>query len=286
MPIAIVSATCQLAQPVDLPPRDGATLATVLRGAFGDALVHAGLGPLHEPRSRAQRRDHPSPLVLRVRSVEADAHEPTHVCGFEFTLLFLGRAACAQREPVLAALHGMAATGLTATRVPFELTLASGFEGTLADRNAMRARDGSRHARIVLRTPMSADLLRFDAVLGEVAHELVQWDLVDRQVSEDLGKRGCDALAEQARVAAASSLLGVRVDADVTEQHIGSRRSRSNGHRFGLTGYTGAVTLEGDLCGALPWLVVLELRGAGRKKTFGLGEVQLELGETSGGFTP
>ena len=38
---------------------------------------------------------------------------------------------------------------------------------------------------------------------------------------------------------------------------------------------SGYVELSGDLALAWPWLAALALRGAGQKRSFGLGEVRL-----------
>lgn len=120
-------------------------------------------------------------------------------------------------------------------------------------------------------------------LLGNLAHDLVQWDLEDSGTSAQLGKRGCDALADEARREAESSLSGVTVDVRTldAEDH-GLRQSRSNRGAFRLHGVSGYVELRGDLARAWPWLASLVLRGAGQKRSFGLGEVRLWLPPSEG----
>jgi hypothetical protein len=65
---------------------------------------------------------------------------------------------------------------------------------------------------------------------------------------------------------------------DITFEELGLRRSRGNGRRFPLRGFVGSIALTGKLAAALPWLSMLELRGGGGRKTFGLGEVRVWVG--------
>jgi hypothetical protein len=57
----------------------------------------------------------------------------------------------------------------------------------------------------------------------------------------------------------------------------GKRYSRQNGNSFELRDVYGKVNIRNKLGEALPWLAVLSLRGAGAKKSFGLGRVQITL---------
>ena len=164
------------------------------------------------------------------------------------------------------------------TSVLFDLTYRPVFEGTLG---AWAARSGP-HAMaagrvlVELASPCQGDDAQLAPLLSNLAHDLVQWDLEDRGRSAELGKRGCDALADEARRQAEASLQGVTVDVRALgAEDRGLRQSRSNRGSFRLHGVSGCVELSGDLALAWPWLAALALRGAGQKRSFGLGEVRL-----------
>ncbi len=275
MPVAIFSLHCELREPLEMQRRAGATLSTLLRGALGVALHEAGLAFLHEPHSPSQKRSHATPVVLRVQTLSRAAHSPQALSALHLSLTLLGRAPVAHQAQVLAAVAAMGQTGLTANRIPFALEVEPGFSGSLDQWVSARMVPCAR-LRVELVSPLDMVLDNVAGrLVGEAAHDLVQWDLVDRELAPLLGKQGCDLLADAARRAAARSAETLQVLTDVRYQKQGLRRSHSNGNHFTLHGHTGTIHLEGDLTLAWPWLCVAELRGAGRKKSFGLGELRL-----------
>lgn len=292
MPLRVFSARCHLASPLELPPRAGATLATTLRGAYGEALVRMGHGWFRAPRSEVQRRDHPSPFVLRVaRRAEPEVkpwltHEHLTVRDVTLTLALLGRKARAHTHVALEALERAGTAGLGAEHVPFTAELEQSFDGTFAQwtglsfaRVVSAGVPAPRRVRIELVTPMDADVEAFARIVGDVAHDWVQWDLADSDHAETIGRPACDALADRARDLAAEAFQGITIRTHITFEDLGLRRSRRNGRRFPLRGFVGSIELTGRVEAALPWLSMLELRGGGGRKTFGLGEVRVWVGE-------
>ncbi len=299
MPIAVVAARASLHRALRLEPHAGASLATTLRGAYEAALLRAGCafapGPrrcdrvaeharrpvvcqspttcsipaLYKPRSQAQRRDHPSPVGLWVRQ--------TSETSLDVSVTPWGRRACATRALALGALAGSGRAGLWdgASALPFDVETRTTFEGTLGDW-ARRGRPGGRRLLLEFASPLQCADGELAHVLGTVAHDLVQWDLEDCGDSARLGKPGCDALADEVRRQAEAALDGVSVEVrSLDAEDHGQRRSRSNHGAFRLYGVSGFVELSGDLSRAWPWLRALALRGAGQKRSFGLGEVRL-----------
>lgn len=299
LPIAIVAAHVSLHRALRLQAHAGASLATTLRGAYDAALLRAGCafapGPrrcdrvaeherrpvvcqspttcpipaLYKPRSEAQRRDHPSPIGLTVRQTGASS--------LDLTVTLWGRRACAARDLTFAALAATGRAGLWdgAAAVPFDLETHVTFEGTLGEW-ARRGRPGCGRLLLEFASPLQRADGELAHILGTLAHDLVQWDLEDSGDSAGLGKPGCDALADEARRQAAATLDGVSIDVrSLDAEDQGLRRSRSNHGAFRLSGVSGFVELSGDLTRAWPWLRALALRGAGQKRSFGLGEVRL-----------
>jgi hypothetical protein len=287
MPIAILVAYCQLERPLMLPPRKGATLATTIRGAYGTALEEMGQQWLHRPHSAFQRRDHASPIVLRFA---VDGHNTysseTLVIndGFELSVLLLGRKAVAKTLTAIEALERTGKRGLTSEHIQFFPTIEPLYSGTLYQWiEAQRQVNLSKSdVLLTLDSPMNADTSDLSELLGTVAHDLVQWDLEDsgraqRFMAEGHDpKRTCDALADYARAAAAAALEGVAITSSLSHRNLGKRQSATNPGAVSLHGDEGWICLSGDLEAAIPWLRVLELRGGGKKKSFGLGSVRIE----------
>ncbi len=309
MPIAVVQAQAHLSEPLELPAHPGASLATTLRGCYETALLRLGCalaaGPrccdrtpastpggvicadpspcpipiLYKPRSEAQRRDHASPIGLWARQ--------TNERLVDLRVVLWGRRALAARQLAFEALAAAGRAGLWngRTSVLFDLTYRPVFEGTLgawAARSRPHAMAAGR-VLVELASPCQGDDAQLAPLLGNLAHDLVQWDLEDRGRSAELGKRGCDALADEARRQAEASLRGVIVDVRALGAEArGLRQSRSNRGSFRLHGVSGCVELSGDLALAWPWLAALALRGAGQKRSFGLGEVRLWVAASEG----
>ncbi|MDP2646304.1 MAG: hypothetical protein Q8P24_15305 [Desulfobacterales bacterium] len=113
-------------------------------------------------------------------------------------------------------------------------------------------------------------------VLGNVANELVRWDLEDRGLADQMEKSRVDMLAEAARKSAESSITGIEIDhAALRPVDLGERASRKNNTKRSLRGFVGHVVLRGNLLPAMGWLEVLALWGGGQEKSSGLGQVKL-----------
>jgi hypothetical protein len=114
-------------------------------------------------------------------------------------------------------------------------------------------------------------------ILGQMAHDLVQWELVDDGRAWELGRVPSDALSEAARRQAEDALKGLTIRTELRWADLGARYSHDNAQRFRLCGWVGRVRVEGDLTALMPWLLVLSLRGAGGKKSYGLGQVEVSV---------
>jgi len=290
MPLAVGRGTARAERPLSLNPRAGATLATTLRGAYETALLEAGcvrqagrrcfeqqpldeaepcrepgrcpVPYLYKPRSRAQRRDHAPPIGLWVR--QEGPRELT------VTLVLWGRRAVAARRLACEALMRAGRVGLWdgSEAVAFDASVEPLFEGMLGEwvRREGDAASGPTHLRVELASPYNGKRPDLAHMLGNLAHDLVQWDLEDGGESTVLGKRGCDALADAARVHARDSLAGVvvrRRELECCDQ--GPRYSRGNGGVFRLRGVRGLFDLSGDLSAAWPWLPALVPAGGRRQ---------------------
>lgn len=293
MPLAVFAVSARLHRALGLNDHAGASLATTLRGAYDAALLRAGCAPAPGPRRCDRAAEHeqravvcrspatcPTPALYKPRS-QAQRRD-TGGCELDVTLALWGRRAATARTLSLGALEGAGRAGLWdgASAVPFDVASRVVFEGTL-EGWATRGLDAAAAAGrvlIELATPLQSRDGAFAHVLGVVAHDLVQWDLEDDGSSAELGKRGCDELADAVRLRAEAALDGVAVDVRALDaEDQGLRRSRSNRGAFRLYGVSGFVELTGDLTRAWPWLRALALRGAGQKRSFGLGEVRLWL---------
>jgi hypothetical protein len=130
-------------------------------------------------------------------------------------------------------------------------------------------------------SPLVSKPVDLGSLLGNAAHELVQWDLADSGLAESFGdgsKRRCDAYADEARTTVKELATGLTVAGEVDHATLGRRASRGNGGKFELAGHHGWLRIAGDLQALLPWFIVLELRGAGAKKSFGMGDVRVGFG--------
>lgn len=301
LPIAVFRVQAHLSTPLCLGAHGGASLATTLRGAYEGALLHAGcarqpgqqpchggdgdprgvtcgrpdvcpIPTLYKPRSLAQRRDHPSPIGLNVEQTT-----PAQLSG---RVTLWGRRALAARTLALNALAGAGRRGLWdgAHTVRFDVVAEPVFEGTLGAwvfRQRGPEAEPDR-ALVEFTSPCQGEVLRFGALAGQVAHDLVQWDLEDSGASTTLGKRGCDELADGARACAERAFERVTVAMrQLDVEDLGQRCSRGNRHKFRLEGVRGFIELRGELTAALPWLMLMVLRGVGQKRAFGLGGVRL-----------
>ncbi len=294
LPISIYVIRCRLGRPLELLPREGASLSTTFRGAFFTALRSVGcIRPsrgvcldscqspkacpvplLHAPRSASQKRDHASPVLLRVE-------EPVDVDGqaeLACQMTLWGRKARGLAALILTALDAMARSGVRGRQgnVRFTPDVRLAFEGTLARWAEGWLPRGADRVLVEFLGPCDTRTPDLSTLAGNAAHDLVQWDLDDRGDSEHLGKVGCDELAEKARAQARAAFACVTEDAGLaTYEDRGTRFSAANHNPFRLSGLRGYCALRGHLTPALPWLALLALRGAGEKTSFGLGAVRL-----------
>lgn len=297
IPVALGTACLALTRALDLERPPGPKL----RGAFGAALMrrscvmpavcrpgppeddepgarpHPCQGPaecparlLLRPHSTAQARDHASPLALSVAVARPDL--------LDVGVALWGRRALALKDLVEQVLIDAGRFGLLDGRgaAPFAADIRWEFDGTLHQWLAGQGHGPGGPLLLQLVEPVESRSPDLASWAANAVHDLVQWDLEDSGESELLGKRGCDALAGQAREAARSAFRGVVVeDAWLEEAGPGARRSRTNRQRFEPLGVRGYVRLGGELEPAWPWLSLLTLRGAGGRRSFGLGGLRL-----------
>lgn len=230
------------------------------------------MGTLYQPRCEYQRRDHPSPVGLRLEAPAGGTSWSLRVC-------FWGGHALAHTQLVAEALARAGANGLGDAMgpLPFEYVAQQDRAHCLAewcDRPVPAA------ARLTFVTPCQSRAGDLATLLGNMAHDLTQWALSDEGSSAELGKRGCDALADAARERAGAALTGVEQQwLGYRDTDPGARQSRTNRGKFLLKGFTGAVVVSGDLAPAWPCLQALTLYGAGGRRGFGLGRVSLQAEE-------
>lgn len=291
LPLATIHLRLVFQRRLEMGTRGGARPETSLRGLLFSALLDAGcrrggrcrqveaghpcreraacaFGTLYQPRCEHQRRDHPSPVSLYLNVLD-DSRV------WQVTMLLWGRRALAHRALLVAAMEAAGNTGVRDLegRVAFRVEARPGRTGSLADYCQRRA---PQVARLDFVSPCQSRAHSLQALLGNTAHDLMQWALADSGASAALGKRGCDAIADAARDGAVASLD--RVSEHWTRRRglsLGKRVSRTNRGQFSLEGFTGTVWLSGDLDAGWPWLRALALHGAGARRGFGMGRVRL-----------
>jgi hypothetical protein len=117
-------------------------------------------------------------------------------------------------------------------------------------------------------------------LLGNVAEDLVQWDLEDRGLSATYGRRPCEDLAEEARQAAQEAAKRIVITSSALFESSDIMKARSNTSRTGngmhpLLGQSGHVMLSGDLPAVWPWLLGAAVRGFAQQRSKGFGHVRL-----------
>ena len=199
-------------------------------------------------------------------------------CGLEIELIVWGHRALDHMAVAVT-------TARAAFRAVFsvvELDSESIFEGALGAWAERAVPAFARRVLLELVTP--CDLGRdgqgqphpftLPALVGNMAHDLVQWDLYDR--GKPVSKLEADCMADQMRTHVQTMVLTLDVQIAAIEYvNLGLTRSGSSGTRFPLGGYQGYCVLAGPLAPVLPWLAALALRGAGSHKSYGLGHVRL-----------
>lgn len=274
LPVAVYSLTCRLSRPT---PLRGLTLQRKLRGAFHRGLVD--LAPtLFRPEPGA-RRHHGAPVVIRFPW----AGPGPGALLLEGEIVLWGRQAGGISEPVLRSVREAGRAGLAAGpepvgTIPFDVEVGPDFAGTL-DAWAERTFSGAgRRLTVRLASPCDAERPSLPEIAGNAADALVRWDLADRGMSLLLEARAIDDCAAAARAAAERAFVGVAIrDCTSPRRLVGEippSRARS---RFALHGFDGCWELDGDLLPARPWLALLALHGAGQHRSFGLGQIRLEV---------
>lgn len=236
------------------------------------------MGLLYQPRSmnrngdRISSRDHASPVGVWIDLLAAEQ--------WDMQLLLWGRQAIACRPLVFEALERAGRAGIWGEdgAVGFSHDIVAEDSRTLA---RWCDRPPPDHALLTFDTPCNTKSLNLATLVGNTAHDLVQWALVDAGASADLSKRECDDLADSSRQQAKETVETMTVQLH-EERYVdlGVRQSRSNGGNLHLKGWTGSVALSDDLSAAWPWLKAMELSGAGGQRAFGMGRVKLGDGGT------
>lgn len=290
-----------LAQPVDL-----ATASATLRGAYRTALalrtcvregecarradaektevrcadrVGCPNGVLYEAAGRFRAREHPPALTVWVNAVTPEYLEVEVV-------LWGARAVNLKPEAMRAlAVAGKPGLLLDGAWSAFSVEDHGAFVGTLGDRAQPSVGGYPDRALLELLTPwdvgrasagQAAPEFNLGAVLGHLAHDLMQWEL--EETAPELPKREADERSDRLREHVRDLMRNVEIDGGaVAWVDLPARRSRGNGRIFQLGGYQGYCTLRGDLSAVWPWFRALELRGAGQHRLFGLGRARLWL---------
>ena len=253
---------------------------------------------LYLPRSDVQKRDFPSPVL--VRAAEPDEVEG----GFESVVdvVLCGRIATAHEQVIRETMEALARAGFgpPGLRVNFNVAnVRVVFDGPLADM-AGPAPTADSSVLIELVTAVGWDPARISHARGSrmrteteegaglplawllenVADDLVRWDIEDWGLSDTLGREACEKFAAEASQAAGMAAGRVAIEkAALREEEYGlnSRKSRTGpreGHHplFGLSGF---ALLSGDLPAVWPWLLGAVARGAGQQRGKGFGHVRL-----------
>ena len=250
---------------------------------------------LFKPYSTVQRRTLARPVLIQAPALE----QMQPVESFNLQVTLWGRHAIQAHDTVITTLAEMGRVGLQDSsdrRIGYAIehidtedffTLGQRLEAlqnTYWQQALLRFRTPFLHREPVVQDDGKREKLFFAAgelplakILGNIAYELVAWDLEDRGPHGDTDSSRHD-LARQARYAAQESVAEIAVNADLQPVRIGQRRSKSNGHAFFIEGFVGDVELSGDINAALPWLLTLSLMGGGQKRAMGFGSVGFWLG--------
>lgn len=276
MPVSLLTATLRLARPWTLPASTAASPTTSLRGALGETLARSdAFAPLAArfklPPTRLYANQLP-PCLLVHASASVDP------CAFALRALLRGPETAPRTTLLRDALDRTGELGLLhgGESIPFVVDEAAVTEGSAADllRDRLPPVAPSR-VLVEFLTPCNAPSFDPDELAGNLACGLVK---LDRALSDDgnLSKRAVDDEADAARDAARVAFAEVRVPhRALVDVPRGARYSGGSGHSFPLGGAHGAMTLEGDLTDALPWLLLMELHGVGGNTAFGMGRLRL-----------
>jgi hypothetical protein len=291
--VRILRARLELLEVPWKSPPDRALLSRRLWGALQTSLLHLGCTRncvsepafehggmcrqgtecpvfwLYKPRSAEQKRHHASPLALRAAAASDNLLDVRITCFGRHAVGFL---------PLIQ--HALAVSGQLGLKwesgkFQFRCRMESNVAGLLGELTAPPTR--LEELSLEFKTPCQMTVLDLAAVTGHAAHDMTQWALCDSGQATRLSKKGSDAEAEAvgARATEAIRALGI-VQSGTSFKNLGLRRSRSNDGSIQLEGFVAHMQLSGLLREAFPWLALLALRGGGRHKSLGLGEVSLE----------
>jgi hypothetical protein len=315
LPVQKILAHCITDKPIFLPPHEGSTPGTTLAGAFGSALwsticpnkppcnrqqkkgsLHCQkpnnciLPWLYKPYSEVQHRNFARPVLLRaaeLESIESVEH-------FTLEVTLWGRKAIAAQQEVIATLKKMGELGLNSEKNQVYFAIAK-IETNPALTLAQRIQTLPEKPDSILlefqtpflhqeKTPKGKRYfhtqpnLPIVSILGNVAYNLVAWDIEDRSIGEELDQKQRHSLARDARDIAWQAGEGLSiVRTHLSPVSIGTRFSRTNRQNMSLEGFVGLVELTGELEAAMPWLQALALIGGGQKRAMGFGVVQMWL---------
>ena len=310
LPVQKILAHCITDKPIFLPPHEGSTPGTTLAGAFGSALwsticqnnphcvrqtnPHCQkpndcvLPWLYKPYSEIQHRNFARPVLLR--ATELESMEPVESFTLEVTLW--GRHAIAAQQEVIATLKKMGKLGLNSEnrKVYFSiaqietapaLTLTEQIQNLprkphsilLEFQTPFLHQERNLKGKRYFHTEANIPIVN---ILGNVAYNLVAWDIEDRGLGEKLDKHKRHKLARDARDVAwqAGEKLNI-VRTHISPVSVGKRFSRGNKKTMLLEGFVGLVELSGKLETAIPWLQTLALIGGGQKRAMGFGTTQM-----------
>ncbi|MCK5720745.1 MAG: hypothetical protein KAH84_12470 [Thiomargarita sp.] len=313
LPVQKLIVYCVTDESFYLEPHEGSTPGTTLSGAYGTALwstvcynrfnnpclrhqknpecktpEKCVLPWLYKPYSKVQHRNFTRPVLFY--SPELEGTKPVNAFTIEITLW--GRHAITYQNMVKETLEKMGRFGLNnqGISIPFKIVDIKTMPNlTLMDRIEKLPKTSS--VLLEFQTPFlhagnsknrhefhTDDKLPIANILGNIAYDLVAWDMEDRDLGETLDSKMRHNLARDARDAAweAGEKLTV-LRTHLSPITIGKRYSRGNKNNMLIEGFIGLAELTDNLKNALPWLLVLSLSGGGQKRAMGFGSVRLWL---------
>jgi hypothetical protein len=293
MPVRILRARLELLEVPWKNPPERALLTRRLWGALQTSLLHLGCTQdcmsepafehgglcrrgaacpvfwLYKPRSAEQKRHHASPLALRAAATSDNVLVARIACFGRHALGFL---------PLIQ--HALAASGQLgleweSVKFPFRCRMENSVAGLLGELTA--APTPLEELSLEFTTPCQVTMLDLASVAANAAHDMSQWALCDSGQAVRLSKKGCDAESDAVGTRAAQAVGALHTIQSATSfRTLGTRRSHSNAGSIRMDGFTARMGLSGPLREAFPWLALLALRGGGRHKSLGMGEIKLD----------
>lgn len=126
------------------------------------------------------------------------------------------------------------------------------------------------------RQTLTTPNLAWDKIFGEVAYDLVAWDLEDRGMNKILGRTVSNAIASSVRTYFENLFVSIEIEqASLYYGSQGVRCSRKSGNDYKLDGLLGSVILRGELSPLKDILAVMAIWGCGQDRSNGLGRIKL-----------